>query len=114
MMRTSTHVLVALALLAAPMPAVAGAAGFTLVNATGSAIGSLEIRRHGTAAWKPLGGSAAAGGSAAIQFADPDCAFDLRATLAGGGSAVWSGVNLCEVTSVTLRQAGGRTWVDYD
>ena len=52
---------------------------------------------------------------AACHFENPDCAFDLRATVAGAGQVVWSGVNLCDVKSVTLnRDAAGRDWVDYD
>jgi hypothetical protein len=114
-MRNLLKPLIPIALLMAPIPALAAGAGsFTLVNGTGSAISSLSIRRHGTDAWKPIGGSPAAGASAAISFSDPDCAFDIRATLAGGASAIWSGVNLCEVKSVTLNRSGGRAWVDYD
>ena len=33
----------------------------------------------------------------------------------GGGTAVWSGVNLCEAKAVTLnRNESGAAWVDYD
>jgi hypothetical protein len=108
--------LLATAMLAAPVPAyAAGAGSFTLVNRTGANIGAREIRRVGTAGWKTLGGTAANGGRAAVAFADPDCAFDIKATLAGGGSAIFPGVNLCDVTTVTLnRGPSGDLWVDYD
>lgn len=97
-------------------PAVAGAAGFNLVNATGANITSLSIRRFGTQAWQPLSATPSAGTRSQVDFADTDCAFDIRATLAGGASATWSGVNLCEVKSVTLNRnpATGASWVDYD
>jgi len=92
-------------------PALAGgASNFTLVNGTGGGISDVSIRRAGTSDWKPLGTS---GG--AVQFNDPDCAFDIRATVAGAGPATWTGVNLCEVKSVTLkRDASAGSWVDYD
>lgn len=110
------HKIAVLALLAlTPMPAVAGgASGFTLVNGTKGPLGALSIRRAGTQAWKPLGNAPAAGARGAISFSDPDCAFDIRAN-AGAAPVVWSGVNLCDVKSVTLRHdAGAGAWVDYD
>lgn len=98
-----------------PAPALAGANDFTVTNATGSGIASLSIRRTGTANWQALAASPAAGASARIAFNDPDCAFDLRASLASGGTALWSGVNLCGTSRLTLRQRpSGETWVDYD
>ncbi len=98
---------------AAPASAAAGAGGFTLVNATGAGLKSVAIRRFGTQDWRPL--TAAPGARSAVDFADPDCAFDIRATLDGGATAQWSGVNLCEVKAVILsRNATGATWVDYD
>ena len=107
--------LLALAMLALPGPALAAAGNFTLVNKTGAAIASLQIRRVGTTAWQPLGGTPADGGRTAVAFANPDCAFDIKANLVGGGSATFSGVNLCDVTVVTLnRGPSGDLWVDYD
>ena len=102
-------------LIVAPAPALAGAGGFTVVNGTDGAIASLSIRRTGTDSWRSLGASPAAGASSSVAFSDPDCAFDLRANVPGGGTAVWSGVNLCGTTQLTLRRrASGETWVDYD
>lgn len=97
-------------------PAVAGASAFNLVNGTGANITSLSIRRFGTQAWQPLAAAPSAGARSQVDFSDRDCAFDIRATLAGGASATWSGVNLCEVKSVTLNRnaASGASWVDYD
>lgn len=100
---------------ATPVPAFAGASGFTVTNATGGGLSSLAIRRTGTANWQSLTAAPAAGASSSIAFSDPDCAFDLQATVAGGGTAVWSGVNLCGTSRLTLhRRASGETWVDYD
>ncbi len=101
--------------LAGPALALAGAGNFTLVNKTGANISTLEIRRVGTNAWQPIGGSAQTGARVAVAFANPDCAFDIRATLADGKSATFTGVNLCDVSSVTLnRSPSGSIWVDYD
>jgi hypothetical protein len=107
--------LLAAVIFAAPAPALADAGNFTLVNKTGSAISSLQIRRVGTTAWQSLGGTPSNGSRTAVAFANPDCAFDIKATLSGGGSATFSGVNLCDVTTVTLnRGPSGDVWVDYD
>jgi hypothetical protein len=107
--------LLAAAMLAVPVPAFADAGNFTLVNRTGAAISSLHIRRVGTTAWQSLGGNPANGGRIAVAFANPDCAFDIKADLAGGQSATFTGVNLCDVTTVSLnRGPSGDVWVDYD
>ena len=95
----------------AAAPAFAGASNFTLVNGTGGGLSDLSIRRAGTSDWKPL--AQGAGGS--VQFSDPDCAFDIRATVSGAGAVTWGGVNLCGAKSVTLkRDAAAGAWVDYD
>jgi hypothetical protein len=100
---------------ALPAPALAGAGNFTVVNATGLDIAALSIRRFGTDSWKGLPASPPAGARGEIQFADDDCAFDIQAKLAGGATAVWSGVNLCDAKAVTLnRSASGAVWVEYD
>jgi hypothetical protein len=102
-------------LLAAPSPLYAGASNFTLVNGTGGALAELSIRRAGTQEWKALGAAPGAGARGPVTFSDPDCAFDLRATVAGSGPVTWAGVNLCDVKSVTLNRDGSAgAWVDYD
>lgn len=107
--------LLAAAILAMPGPALAAAGNFTLVNRTGAAITSLQIRRVGTTAWQSLGGNPANGSRTAVAFANPDCAFDIKADLASGQSATFTGVNLCDATTVTLnRGPSGDVWVDYD
>jgi hypothetical protein len=50
-----------------------------------------------------------------MKFTDPDCAFDIRATVPGAGPVTWTDVNLCDVKSVTLkRDQSAGAWVDYD
>jgi hypothetical protein len=102
-------------LAAAASPALAGASNFTLVNGTGAALAAVSIARSGTTAWKPLADAPSAGARAPISFKDPDCAFDIRANVAGVGPVTWAGVNLCDVKSVTLkRDQSAGAWVDYD
>ena len=106
-----------LALLLVPAsPVVAGgASSFTLVNGTSGALSDVSIRRAGTNDWKPLGAAPAAGARGAVKFSDPDCAFDIRANVAGGGPVTWAGVNLCDVKSVVLKKDDNAgAWVDYD
>jgi hypothetical protein len=104
-----------LAMLACASAADAGASNFTLVNGTQAQLGDLSIRRAGTQEWKPLGAAPAAGTRGPVKFADPDCAFDIRATVPGTGAVTWADVNLCDVKSVTLkRDDSAGAWVDYD
>jgi hypothetical protein len=101
--------------LLAPPAAGGGAANFTLVNGTAGALSNLSIRRAGTEEWKPLGNAPSPGARAPISFKDQDCAFDIRAQVAGKGPVTWSGVNLCDVKSVKLNQdPSAGAWVDYD
>ena len=102
--------------LLASAPALgAGASNFTLVNGTGAALAELSIRRAGTQDWKPLGSAPPAGAKSAMNFSDPDCAFDIRANVQGGGPVTWAGVNLCGARSVILNHDGAAgAWVDYD
>lgn len=98
------------AAIAAPCaPAFAGASNFKLVDGTAKGLSDVAIRRAGTTDWKPLGAPGP------IQFSDPDCAFDIRASVAGSGPVTWAGINLCDVKSVILkRDESAGAWVDYD
>jgi hypothetical protein len=96
-------------------PVTAQASGFVLVNGTGANVGEVQIRRVGTQEWRRLADAPAAGARGTVDFKDPDCAFDLKASIPGAGPVTWAGVNLCDVKSVVLKrdpQAGA--WVDYD
>lgn len=103
---------------ASPVPVLAQASNFTIVNATGIDFTGLAVRRFGTSEWLPLTVSPVPlpkAGRGAADFTNEDCAFDLRATLPDGRMVVWPGVNLCQVKVVTLNQkAGGALWVDYE
>lgn len=96
-------------------PAFAQASGFVLVNGTGAEVGDVQIRRAGTTEWRQLGRAPSAGARGNVDFSDPDCAFDLQASVPGVGPVTWGGVNLCDVKSVVLkRDAQAGAWVDYD
>jgi len=115
MLQRMTRVALLTLMLMTASPAFAGASNFTLVNGTAGALADLSIRRAGTSDWKPLGAAPAAGARGSVQFSDPDCAFDIRASIPGAGPVTWAGVNLCDVKSVTLqRDAAAGAWVDYD
>jgi hypothetical protein len=108
-------VLFAVLLILASPALAGGASDFELVNGTSAALSNVSIRRAGTSDWKPLQAAPAAGARGSVQFSDPDCAFDIRATIPGAGPVTWAGVNLCDVKSVILqRDATAGAWVDYD
>jgi len=104
-----------LGLASLPQPALAGAANFVLVNGTGAPVTNVAIRRATTTNWTAVPAAPPSGARANIQFSDPDCAFDIRAKLAGIGDVVWTGVNLCGTKAVILNRNGsGVLWVDYE
>ena len=115
MIAAMKRVALAALLLATGAPAFAGAANFTLVNGTAGALAQLSITRSGTQQWQQLAGAPAAGARTSVSFSNPDCAFDIRANVAGVGPVTWAGVNLCDVKSVVLkRDDAAGAWVDYD
>ncbi|MDQ3143297.1 MAG: hypothetical protein M3Q57_00245 [Pseudomonadota bacterium] len=100
---------------AAPAAALGQVDGFSLINKSGAALSGVPLRRIGSDEWLPLPVAPGAGANVRAPFASPDCAFDLRATVAGGDQVTWRGINLCDVKSVTLnRDRAGRSWVEYD
>jgi hypothetical protein len=115
MLGAMKRLVIAALIAASASPAFAGASNFTLVNGTGAALAELSIRRAGTEEWKTLGAAPSAGARRSVDFSDPDCAFDIRATVPGAGPVTWAGVNLCGAKSVTLNRDGSAgAWVDYD
>ena len=100
--------------LAAAAPILAAPASFALVNATGGDIQSMDARKTGTSDWKAVPYAARTGTSGAATFDNEDCAWDLRVTLAPGGTITYPNVNPCEAQLLTLRRKDGVSWVDYD
>lgn len=117
-MKPRLAILVAVLVAATHAPGLGQAANFTLVNNTDIPFTALMARRYGTQPWVPLTVTpvpVASRGRGAVDFSDPDCAFDLRATLPDGQLVVWRAVNLCDAKVVTLnRGANGVLWIDYD
>lgn len=104
-----------IAAMALAPPALGAVHGFAIVNKAGGALSGVALRRVGSSEWTPLAVAASPGATVRAAFTNPDCAFDLRATVVGAGQVIWGGVNLCDVKSVTLnRDPAGRSWVDYD
>lgn len=104
-----------IALTAATQAPDRGAGNFVVVNGTSGALGALAIRRAGTQEWKKLGAAPSAGARSSMNFSDPDCAFDIQATIPGSGPITWADVNLCGAKSVVLQHdAAAGAWVDYD
>lgn len=117
-MKRSLSLALTALLVSASDPALAQAVSFTLVNNTDIDFTAMKIRRFGTDQWVPLSVSPVpvpkSGGQGAVQFSNPDCAFDLEASLPDGHVVLWSGVNLCDAKVVTLnRSATGELWADY-
>ena len=110
------NILSIIAALALAAPAAGSAVnGFGIVNKAGGAMSAMALRRIGSTEWIPLSITPPPGATVQVPFQNPDCAFDLRANVAGVGQVTWGGLNLCDVKSVTLnRDQGGRAWVDYD
>jgi len=114
-MKRLVQALAALGLAALSQPAFAGADDFVLVNGTGAPVTNVAIRRATTNSWTSVPGAPQSGARTNIQFSDPDCAFDIKAKLAGIGDVVWTGINLCGTKAVILNRNGsGVLWVDYE
>ena len=117
-MKQLLPVAIAAALAFAPAPVAAQAASFTIINNTDIDFTAMKVRPFGSSQWLPLVVSpvpvAHGGGQGAVDFSNPDCAFDLQATLPDGRTVVWPRVILCDTKLVTLnRRANGELWVDY-
>ena len=100
---------IAAALSFAAMATAAWAAqqDFTIVNHTGQAIMTLNVSPTTQDTWGPdiLGVDVlAADESADITFdnSEDECMWDIRVTYEDGDTGDWRGINLCEITTVTL------------
>ncbi|WP_447727931.1 hypothetical protein [Sphingomonas koreensis] len=94
---------------------------FILTNASGKPIKTIELAPSGTADWKPqtvdpetkrdpvIKPSA----RTTIHFdkAANQCRYDLRATFEDTTTQVWSSVNICDNSYITLKLAGGKPTV---
>ncbi|QNM82646.1 hypothetical protein H8M03_11710 [Sphingomonas sabuli] len=111
-------ILLAAAIALSPAPALAQAGRFLIVNNTDIDFSAVQVRPVGSNQWLPLVVKPVpvtrSGGQGNVDFNNPECAFDLQATLPDGRVVVWSRLNLCETKAVTLnRSASGELWADY-
>jgi hypothetical protein len=86
----------------------------TVINGTGVPLAQVAARPVNNSAWTALTPGLSPGARTQVTI-DPDlCAYEVQGK-AGNSVLAWSGVNLCETSSVTLnRRADGVLWVDYD
>jgi hypothetical protein len=93
-------------------PALADPWDFILTNSTGKEIKTIELAPAGTTTWQPnkVDPDAAAkafktGVRTTVHFdkAGTQCKWDIKATFADDSNAVWSNVNVCDNSFVTLR-----------
>jgi hypothetical protein len=93
-------------------PALADVWDFILTNSTGKEIKTIELAPTGTTTWQankldPDVKTAALkpGVRSTIHFdkTGSQCKFDIKATFVDDTSAVWSNVNVCDNSFVTLR-----------
>ena len=106
----------AFALMAAA-PAYADPWDFVLINDAGKTIKTVEVSPAGANSWvantadpdMKHADSIKVAGRTTIHFEKngSQCKFDIKATFEDGSSAVWSGVNVCDNSFVTLRYKDG-------
>ncbi|MFC7500220.1 hypothetical protein ACFQRC_13410 [Enterovirga sp. GCM10030262] len=104
-----THILAA-AILAASFasPASAGTQDFVILNNTGYTIKQLHVAASTKDVWEEdvLGSEILEDGERTRVRFDSDeesCLWDIKVTYDDGETAAWQGVNLCEISIVSLR-----------
>lgn len=107
MCRCFKSILGAALLLAMAVCASAGTQDFTLVNATGLAIDKLHVSPANDNTWGEdiLGLDVLENGASChITFSSEqdDCKWDLKIVDADGDAIIWTGLNLCKISKVTL------------
>ncbi len=112
-----------IAALAASMaagPAFADDWDFVLINNAGKPIKTVEIAASGTTTWQPNkidpdfkkeDPTVKVGGRMTVHFdKGAGCKYDVKATFADDTSAVWTGLNVCDNSYVTVKMtAAGAT-----
>jgi hypothetical protein len=97
-------------------PALAEDWDFVLINNAGKSIKTVEISPGGAGTWvanktdpeMKREALTKVGGRTTVHFdKGSGCKYDLRATFEDGSTAVWSGVNVCNNSYITIRYSGG-------
>ncbi len=96
----------------------AGTQDFTLVNNTGVVINAVYCSPSSENNWQEdvLGvDTLAAGESVTIKFSGfEQCKWDLRIEDTDGNALEWTGLNLCDVSRVTLNWDGSNATADLE
>ncbi len=114
-MRTKLTIGTAAAIFLLAAPAFAEDWDFILTNNTGKQVKTVELSPAGAADWKPnivdpemkREGGIATGGRATVHFdkAADKCRYDVKLTFADDTVEVWTSINVCDNSYVTLRYA---------
>ena len=120
-MKNITLFALAASFILAVTPAVAGDQDFTLANATGYTIEQVYVSPTKSDDWEEdvMGADVLGDGEEVdILFAPGQgaCNHDLMVIYDDGERAVWSPLNLCEISSVTLyyNRRTGETWAETE
>ena len=93
-------------------PALADDWDFILINGSGKALKTVELAPAGTTTWQTnkvdpemkREPTVKAGGRMTVHFdKGPGCKYDLKITFADDSSSVWSAVNVCDNSFVTVK-----------
>lgn len=109
-------VMAGVATLLAATPAFADDWDFILTNDTGKEVKTIEVSPTGAAKWQPNKVDADVQKAPTLKPAarttvhfskDAECKFDIRLTFADDSNAVWTNINVCDNSYVTLRYKNG-------
>lgn len=108
-----TTLITAAAALMVATPALADDWDFILTNNSGKAIKAIEVSPAGTDKWQPnkvdpevkKEGMVKVGGRMTVHFNKEgnQCRFDVKATFEDATSSVWTGINVCDNSYITIR-----------
>ncbi|MHA6718772.1 hypothetical protein ACX40Y_04905 [Sphingomonas sp. RS6] len=110
-----TRIMIAVGALVASVPALAEDWDFILINSTGKTVTKVEIAAGGSDKWEADKVDEQAKGEKSVKPGarttihfdkGSGCKYDLRATFDDKTSAIWSGINVCDNSYVTIKYAG--------
>ena len=102
----------AVAVLAMPTAALADVWDFVLINSAGKEIKLVEVAPTGTATWQKnivdeevkKATTTKPGGRMTVHFdKGAGCKYDVKATFTDDTSLVWTGINVCDNSYVTVK-----------
>jgi len=105
--------LAAVAALSIAAPAMADDWDFVLINNAGKAIKTVELAPAGTTTWQPnkvdpdfkkADATVKPGARMTVHFdKGAGCKYDVKLNFADGSSGVWSAINVCDNSYVTVK-----------